>query len=135
MRLHHVGLLLKVASYTRDSASYARWRSGRKSCLNLILHTNLIIDNIIVNVRQELLGKISTVIDAGCVPVKALLRHAILNLRIMSVRIEQDDCISKDVSRIFISKVKILSIIDNIVLTSISEHSLGVTSDVAFRKF
>mmetsp|Transcript_56134 Transcript_56134/g.131531 ORF Transcript_56134/g.131531 Transcript_56134/m.131531 type:complete len:453 (+) Transcript_56134:1221-2579(+) len=70
---------------------------GRRKVLG---HLDLILADVVVDGGQELGGQVLVVVDPAVHPQKVLLRHLLLDLHVVEIRVEHDDRVGQDVDRV-----------------------------------
>lgn len=101
VRLHHVGLLGQVSTDIRKNTCDTRSGVCDDRHLDLVLHTDLIVDDLVVDRVQKLFRQVLTIVDTTVIGNEAGLSHAILHLRIVSVGVQQNRGVRQNVGRVY----------------------------------
>jgi hypothetical protein len=78
-RLHHIRLLLKIATYV-DQRICKTGSGGRESSFHFILHTNLVVSDVIVDAGNNFLRYVGAVVNTGRGLEELWLSHPVLRL-------------------------------------------------------
>lgn len=104
LRLPQIRLTLQVPADGRDRAGESWRRRLRTGRLDLVLHPDLVGVDLVVDVGEVLLVDVLAVVNAAVILDKLDLRHRLLDLRVVRVRVEEDDGEGEDVSRVGVGK-------------------------------
>lgn len=100
--LQNIRFPLQVPADIRNRTCKARSRSqGGKTCFDFILHPDLVVLNVIKNLRQKFLRKIFIGIDSTIVLDKISFGHALLDLWVICVCVEHDHRVGEDIGTFF----------------------------------
>ena len=100
--LQNISFPLQVPPDIRNRICEARTRSqDGKTCFDFILHPDLIVLNVIKNLRQKFLRKIFIGIDSTIVLDEVSFGHPLLDLWVICVCVEHDHRVGEDIGTFF----------------------------------
>ena len=108
LSLQNVCFMLQVAS---DGGNHAGQATGRRHTGRLLSYQfDFVLLNFIINGSQVLFGQITIVVQARIVLDKVLQCHAVLDLRVVGIRIEHNDRVRQLVCGVGIGKGSLVAL-------------------------